>query len=205
MSAFLFNILAETITIELRSNLEDSFTVKNSKHNLNQYADDTGIYSFFTQKALDSIIFQLDRLETHTGLKVNYEKTAIYRMGSLKNSCAKLYTLKPLALESEGLNILGVYITHQDNLVEAKYQPTFEKAKAILTKWCNRRLSLMGKILIINTLVASLFVHKMLVLPNISKAYVQKLESEFIKFLWNSRKPKIAMSILQLKKDLGGA
>ena len=73
MSAFLFNILAETITIELRSNLEDSFTVKNSKHNLNQYADDTGIYSFFTQKALDSIIFQLDSLQTHTGLKVNYD------------------------------------------------------------------------------------------------------------------------------------
>ena len=62
----------------------------------------------------------------------------------------------------------------------------------------------MGKVLIVNTLVASLFVHKMMVLPGISEEHVKQIENLIEEFLWNKHKPKIPLWQLQLNKLQGG-
>ena len=45
-SAFLFNILVETLANELRENLEHSIYIQEHKHDINQYADDTGYFFY---------------------------------------------------------------------------------------------------------------------------------------------------------------
>ena len=67
-----------------------------------------------------------------------------------------------------------------------------------------RDFSLIGKVNIINTLGASLYVYKMQVLPNMSKNLVHKIEQILEKFIWNCRKPKLKMEILQGRKQDGG-
>ena len=61
----------------------------------------------------------------------------------------------------------------------------------------------MGKINVINTLVASLFVYKMSTLPRISNTMEKQMNQMFNKFLWNGHKPKIPLSTLQLLKRDG--
>ena len=64
--------------------------------------------------------------------------------------------------------------------------------------------NLVGKVQVVNTLVASLFVHKMMVLPLIPNKVVKTMDNMVREFLWNGRKAKIALNILQIDKRYGG-
>ena len=59
-------------------------------HLLSQFADDTALYLQYDKLTIESVIATLMYIEAHTGL--NYDKTLMYRIGSLAHSDAKLYT-----------------------------------------------------------------------------------------------------------------
>ena len=84
------------------------------------------------------------------------------------------------------------------------YVSLVDKAKAILTRWKNRNISIIGKVLIVNILIGSLFVYKMSVLPTISECYVTQLNKIINDFLWNGKRAKIALTTLQMEKHNGG-
>ena len=84
------------------------------------------------------------------------------------------------------------------------YDPIIIKIQNVLDRWSNRDISLIGKVNVVNTLVASLLVYKMKVLPNIPKDYVRKIENLITSFIWNKRKPKISIKVLQMPKKEGG-
>ena len=65
-------------------------------------------------------------------------------------------------------------------------------------------MSLIGKVTVINSLMASLFVYKMQVLPVLSNEHVKQVEEVILDFLWHGRKPKISMVILKCCKKEGG-
>ena len=56
----------------------------------------------------------------------------------------------------------------------------------------------------VNTLVASLFVYKMMVLPIIPKHIVKHIDNIVRNYIWNGKKSKIAYNILQNPKKEGG-
>ena len=122
----------------------------------------------------------------------------------MQDSDARLYTQKPLAWTNDGFEVLGITITHRSDLLERNYNPMIAKYRAILKSWQTRNLSLLGKICVINTLVSSLFVHKLTALPNLAKEYIQQLEGDFSAFIWNGSKAKIPLKTLQLNKKQGG-
>ena len=62
----------------------------------------------------------------------------------------------------------------------------------------------MGKVQVVNALIGSLFVYKMMVLPSIPKNLVKCFDNQVREFLWNKKKAKIAYSILQNPKSQGG-
>ena len=85
---------------------------------------------------------------------------------------------------NELVNILGVWVsTNENELENLNYEDLLSKVPNILQCWQNRNLSLFGKILIINSLIGSLFVYKMQVLPLMSKNLIQKFENEISRFL----------------------
>ena len=63
---------------------------------------------------------------------------------------------------------------------------------------------LMGKILIINTLMASLFVYKMSVLPPMTKSQLKRLDKIITEFIWKNKRAKIPISLLRNPKKWGG-
>ena len=161
------------------------------------------IFSKCTESSLRNIFCELEAFRRQSGFTVSYEKTTLYRIGSMRTSNAQLYGIDQVAWSNEDINVLGVTITH-DQLVEKNYQTVIQKVKKVLGAWQNRGLSLIGKVQVINTLVASLFVYKMMVLPIIPPNIVKAVESQFREFLWNGKKAKIALNILQNPKSQGG-
>ena len=150
---------------------------------------------------------KLSRATTIGGLSVNLNhlKTTVYRIGSIKNSNARMYTKNELNWTNEPINVLGVSVSTDATLLsKINYEAIIKKSELTLKKWRSRNLSLLGKVLIVNSLVASLFVYKMSVLPKIPSEFVKKMNKIIESFIWNDRRAKIPIKVLQISKQEGG-
>ena len=197
-SSVYFLVIAEILAIALRSNEEiEGITVRDIRNLLNQFADDMDIFTICNERSIRGIFDELNSFHLQSGFTVSYEKTTLYRIGSLRHSCAELYSMSDYSWSNQDISVLGVTISHE-NIVEKNYESIIAKVKAVLNSWYNRGLSLFGKIQVVNTLVASLFVYKMMVLPTIPEKICKTIDCIIRDYLWQGRKAKIAFRTLQI-------
>ena len=84
----------------------------------------------------------------------------------------------------------------------------FEKIKNIekmLQGWLYRHLTPYGKIVILKSLALSKLTHIALVVPDLAKKELQKLEKIFLTFLWSNKVPKVSKLIISSLKNPGGS
>ena len=172
---------------------------------LGQYADDTDSYMKTKAPVISAFFSTLDRFCKISGFAINYDKTTVYRIGNIRNSDAKCYTQKNLHWTNDPVNVLRV-IVHEDEerILELNYNPLLDKAKGIMDAWRKRNVSLIGKVAVVNTLIASLFVYRMTALRTLPDATVKRYKQLVSEFLWNGKKPKISWDILCADTNSGG-
>ena len=206
-SAYYFLIIAEVLAIELTqggANIK-GIKVRDIEKFFGQFADDLDIYIHSDTTSLSTVFSIIDNFCRHSGFRVNYNKMTIYRIGSLRHSNVKLFLQRNLTWTDTVINILGVYVCHDTkNLCDLNYPQLIQKAEAICSSWEHRGISLYGKVIVINTLIASLFVYRMSVLPAMPQKYVNQLNKLMESFIWNNKKPKISLRVLQNSVDEGG-
>ena len=203
-SSIYFLVIAEILALALRSNENiEGITFKDIQNILNQFADDMDIFSLASQRSLSAIFHELKNFKQQSGFTVSYDKTTLYRIGSLRHSSAKMYGIDEVAWSNQDITVLGVTISHED-ILDKNYGGIVAKARKVLNAWNNRGLTLIGKIQVINALIASLFVYKMMVLPCMPKNIIKNLDNLMRDFLWNGKKAKIALKTLQNPKSEGG-
>ena len=86
---------------------------------ISQFADDTDLYLPFDKTVLNNVIQVLSDIENSIGLKVSYDKTTLYRIGSIANTDAKVYTTKKIRWSNEAINTLGIDL-HETQKLEKK-------------------------------------------------------------------------------------
>ena len=107
---------------------------------------------------------------------------------------------------NEPINVLGVIVTAEEKEIEKlNCEQILQKVKTTLNRWASRSTSLFAKVLLVNSLVASQFVYKMMVLPSISHELLKKINDEIFKFVWNGSRPKINKATMLMCKHEGGA
>ena len=79
---------------------------------ISQFADDTDLFLIYDFLSLNEVVDTLTIIERNTGLLLNYDKTSIYRIGSLRNSRAKLYTKVEFKWTNEPITVLGVKMSN---------------------------------------------------------------------------------------------
>ena len=89
-------------------------------------------------------------------------------------------------------------------MIDSNITPCLEKMKIILQTWKQRNLTLLGKVLVINSLVVSTLVYRMSVLPLLSKQYYNAYNKMILDFIWEGKKAKIPLKVLQGNKEEGG-
>ena len=202
-SSLYFLIIAEILAILLRTNQKiKGIPIDDIINVLNQFADDLDVFSTADEESVKEVFKVFDMYYYQTGLQINYDKTTIYRIGSLRFANAKMYTseqLKNVKCTNEDINVLGVNICHE-NQIDSNYNNLLEKSKNIMYSWTNRGLSLLGKVTVINTLISAMFIYKMLVLPNIPQRLLKQFEQYVRNFIWDGRKPKISLNIFTREK-----
>ena len=166
--------------------------------------DDTALFLMYSETVLQEAISTLKRIERNTGLKISYEKTNIYRIGSLKNSNAKTYTQKNLNWSDGDIEMLGIRIRNSDCQDNRQYNQIIDKMTNVAMNWKDRYLTLIGKCLIVNSLMSLLFMYYMVTMPTMSMGQYARVNNIICQFLWGGKRNKIPLEILHRSKNMGG-
>ena len=206
LSPYLFIICTEILAISVRANQNiKGVKVNGEETKLSQFADDTTFILLYDSDTLKAVLDTLDQFYICSGLKINYDKTEILRIGSLKHSLAKLYTQKDLKWTNGTVDLLGIKICHDlEQLQKVNYDPLLAKIGDLIRIWHARKLTLFGKITIIQTLLVSQLVYKMSVLPSPSPELMKDLENFLLNFLWNDKKHYLNKNLIKLDIYNGG-
>ena len=206
LGPFGFVVLVELLAISLRQNKNiKGIKIGHVTHLLSQFADDLDLYLQFDQKVWEATMKTFEEFERISGMQINYEKTSVYRIGAIHGSNAKFYSAKRIAWTNEPINILGYWISHSEReMYQLNFLPLLEKAKNILSLWHHRGISIFGKILVINSLIASLFVYRITPTHYIPAEFIEKTRKLFTEFIWSGKKPKIKFSRLEQTRRQGG-
>ena len=179
-------------------------SVNGVKQILSQFADDTAAFLKYDQMVIKAFVDTLSHVENQIGLKVSYEKTTIYRVGSLRRSNAKLFTQKDFKWSNDAIQLLGVKINGDGSICNENFDVIISKVKNICSQWMNRNLTLYGKVLVVNTLIGSLFVYKMSTMLNMTDRQINTVEGVIREYIWTGKKPKISFELLKKNKIHGG-
>ena len=181
VSALLFILAVEFLSVQIKQNENvKGITIFKAESKLLQYADD----STLTLTDSQSISYALQEIEIFsaaTGLQLNVNKSEGLWLG----------TLKPNKLNFEGISFsegpikcLGIYVgTNIENCSSLNWDKKVNDIDILLSKWKKRKLTLIGKSVVLKRLVMPKLVYYMTVL-NVPNTIVKKLDSMFFNFLW---------------------
>ena len=149
----------------------------------------------------------LQKFEIFSNLKVNYDKTEILRIGSIRNTDFYIET-KPNCKWTNGpTNVLGGTISTKTTEIEAlNYTYKLDKLQTCLNIWNTRNLTLFDKICVFNTLVISklMYMHLASILGTLDGQLLADIQKIIFAFIWNNKPDKIKRKILFLPKEKGG-
>ena len=206
ISSLIFNLVVEIIAIKLRQCKDiQGINICGKVKITSQYADDLWTASKYNEKSFKAQVHLFKQFQKFTGLSVNYDKTEILRIGSIRNTDAKFVSTLPLKWSDGPVKILGFQIenTLQKTTV-TNYNNAVTKMDAITQLWSNRSLTMLGRAQIINVLIMGQFIFRLACLPtpdkNVLNQYVRKVRS----FIWNNKKARISYLKLIQPVHLGG-
>ena len=203
-SAPCFDLIAEVIGQKIRQNklIQGISNDEGKKHA--QYADDLWALIKATQDSYDAILKEFKDFKENTGLKINYDKTQVLRVGSLRHSNAKFYSEK-LVQWSEKTKILGFNIrSSMEKTCEDNFQEIIKKFSNVLNAWKSRSQTLLGKVTVYNTAVVPIAIQKLTCLPTPPNSFFKEIKKLVLAFLWSGKRPKIAYYRLIQSYEKGG-
>ena len=144
---------------------------------------------------------EIEIFGSFSGLKFNRNKTEGIWIGKLKHSKDKInginWTDKPV-------KALGIYFGHNKNECEKlNWEPKIDKMKNLIKAWEKRKLTLIGKILIIKSLILPIFTFcaSSNIIPG---KYVKEIESCCYRYIWDGKNDKVKRNTLIGRYEKGG-
>ena len=169
--------------------------VKDTEIKLSQYADDTTLILDGSEKSLSEALRVFENFENVSGLRLNSKKAEALWIGSSTGKSEKLHSEKDFNWQNTKVKVLGVWLsTHQENTTKLNFSEKIEKMRNCLGCWSVRRLSLIGKITVLKSLIASQVIH--LLSPLQANSQIIKQINLFFDFLWNSKGDKIKRNVV---------
>ena len=201
LSPYLFVVAVEVLASKIRQDKNiKGLTFAGVEIKISQLADDTTCI-IKDENSLKKLLDLFVIFEKGTGLGINVDKTNARCLGSYMPSQPKLFDLK---WSQEPVETLGVLVTGNENdHYKLNFEPKLIKMKQLLSSWKCRKLSIKGKITVINTLAIS----KLIYLASIIKVpenVFTEVKQIILDFLWDGKPAKIAYATLIQGIEQGG-
>ena len=201
LSVYLFILVAELLAMNIRSNKNiKGISLSEREIKISQLADDTSLF-ISGPESITPIFDSLKYFGLNSGLKANVEKTKFYNIGETD---FPEDTTKHFAFSKDDIVLLGITITTDvKKSTEKNFLPKLKAIENILKHWSRRKLSLKGKIAILNSLAISLIVYPSSVLET-PTSILDEVNKLLYHFLWDGKRPKIAAKVLENNVQNGG-
>lgn len=167
------------------------------------YADDVAVT--VQDDSVQEVFNEYELLYRLSGLKLNAEKTERLALGGNSNDihvmyCGSEIVIKPLQMVKICGNVISLNkeIRYQENVASK-----VDKIGKILQLWANRRMSIVGKMVVVKTFALSqlAFVSQFM---SIESKDMKQVESLCYKFAWNGCRDRIKRSFLKSDRSNGG-
>ena len=201
LSPYLFLLSVEILACKIRQDSNIKGLIFNGNEiKISQLADDTTCV-VKDEASLRELIETFIRFDKCAGLKINIDKTTARCLGNYIPSSENLLGL---SWSQEPVFTLGVYISgNEDDHYLLNFKPKISKLQQLLNSWKCRRLSLKGKITVINSLALSslIYVASIIHVPDRVYNEIKKIVTDFI---WDGKPAKIAYDTLIQGIEHGG-
>ena len=202
LAPFLFILAAEVLSLAIRGNKDiKGIMFGDCEVKLSQLADDT---SCFVSDILSAkiILETLDYFAHIWGLKCNLDKTEVLWIGSrIGDEDGDL----PVRWSHNSFSCLGMTFFIQNNLDTINFNITkrLEKCKETMKVWKTRKLSYIGKNVVLKTLVLSNLLYPTS-LTGVDSKMAASIQKEITNFVWDKKTPKVANDVMYQPIKNGG-
>uniref|UniRef100_A0A8C6XN85 Reverse transcriptase domain-containing protein n=1 Tax=Naja naja TaxID=35670 RepID=A0A8C6XN85_NAJNA len=179
--------------------------IKKEEFKLQAFADDL---LFILEEPQTSGLILLKKLEEFglvAGLKINKDKTKMITKNMTDKQKESLATIMDIEIV-EKIKYLGIIISSRfSSLKKDNYDPLIKRISEDLIRWNNLNLSFMGRIATVkmNILPKLLFLFQNAPII-LNRTFFDKLNKIISSFIWQKRKPRIKLKLLQDATERGG-
>ena len=201
----IFILYAEVLANKIRENKDiEGITVCGNEIKISQYTDDITMILDGSKKSFTFALLELELFGEILGLQLNSKKTKNLWIGACAGRRDKLCPEKGLKWVADKLKALGVWISSDPMVImEANHNEKLLKVRNCLSCWEYRRLSLLGKIVVLKSLIASQLFYILSPLPT-KHAALDEINNMFYDFLWSGRGDKIKRDVMMSDYKNGG-
>ena len=204
IAAYLFIIALEMLFIMIKNNPDiEPLSLCESTFLYNAYADDA---SFFlkNEASVKALFTTISNFSVFSDLRPNRDKCEVAGIGVLKGVTWALCGLKSIDLTQQTIKILGIHFSYNISLRdELNFTNSVKKIESLLNVWCQRGLTLEGKITIFKTLAISKVVN-IAYLSSVPTYVIKELKKVQNHFLWNGKRAKLKHDTLCNTYENGG-
>ena len=204
IAAYLFIIALEILFLMIKNNDDiKPLSLCESSFLYTAYADDA---TFFLQDeySVKALFATMKLFSNFSDLKPNLDKCEIAGIGVLKGVTWALCGLKSVDLTQQTIKILGIHFSYNKNLSdELNFTNIVKKIETLLRIWCQRSLTLEGKITVFKTLAISMVVY-IAYLSSVPSYIIKEVKKIQNHFLWNGKRAKIKHETLSNSYENGG-
>ena len=206
ISPYIFILCVEVLGQMIRNSKDvKGIVINNKEFKLSQYADDTQMFLDGSESSLKHALIILQKFYQMSGLKINLDKTKALWIGSMCNSTKILCKEFNIDWEQKPLKILGVIFSPLVfDIWEYNLDDVMKKVKNMINVWSKRKLTLIGRVTVIKSLMLSKFAYLFLALPNPPGDLITTLERMFFKYLWNKGPDRITGKQIVKNIEAGG-
>ena len=203
LSPLLFAICLEPVAQAVRQSVHHKpIHMFNTSHFISLYADDILLYLEDVARSLPHLLSIFENFSLMSGYKVNWSKSATLPLNVAAQNESSILDIPTV----NHLKYLGVLIYPSlSDIIKSNYGRMAADVEGDLKKWNLLPLTFHGRISIIkmNILPRVNFISSMLPLSP-SKGFWEKLHLLAANFIWNNKKHRVKLSLLQKHKDNGG-
>ena len=140
-----------------------------------------------------------------SGLRLNNTKPKPYGLDQcIWRERKKFFTEGNLRWPENKVKVLGVWISTNHNIMlNLNFREKVDKIRNVLSCWKYRRLTLLGKVLVIKSLASSQLTH-ILAQHATNHKIISEINDIFYSFLWNNKGDKIKRNVMINDYDKGG-
>ena len=142
-------------------------------------------------KSVEALVEQLKEFGEVSGLELNVSKSKIMWIGRDRHKRESICGIP----SSDSVKILGIWFSSTDCCVSQNLNPAINQIRNTINMWCQRDLSLKGRITVSKSLLVSklIYIISCVIIPEVNLKSIQTL---IMKYVWRGRPPKVKNKVI---------